>query len=108
MSRWLLTRRNALRLATAAVPAAGLSLTAVSGAGAAGPTQTAVTNPTGIVSMSSSDSSSPAYAVAVLIHDGISYPPRPSTAVTPAGWATYKGPTQPGDWLTNDDWENNT
>ena len=108
MSRWLLTRRNALRLATAAVPAASLSLAAVSGANAATPPRKEANSSAGSASSSTSDAGTASYTAAVLIHDGTSYPPRPSTTVTPAGWATYKGPTQPADWLANDDWENNT
>lgn len=37
----------------------------------------------------------------VLIHNGTSYPARPSV---PAGMVQYKGPTQPASWQTGDTW----
>ena len=41
-------------------------------------------------------------AMVILMHDGTAYPPRPDF---PAGCALYKGPTQPTDWLTGDEWQ---
>ncbi len=108
MASWLLTRRNALRLASTVVPAAGLTFATASASAVSASTPgglAAVTNATGSISNTTSDGG---FSVVVLVHDGTSYPTRPSTAITPAGWATYKGPTQPTDWLPNDDWENNT
>lgn len=43
----------------------------------------------------------------VLIHDG-DYPERPDVETNPAGTVMYLGPSQPTDWLTGDQWVDNS
>lgn len=39
-----------------------------------------------------------------LVHDGTSYPARPSSSTVAAGYAEYVGPTTPTDALDGDTW----
>jgi hypothetical protein len=47
-----------------------------------------------------------AFGLRVLIYSGSAYPARPPGV--PAGLVRYVGPSQPSDWLSGDEWVNNS
>lgn len=53
-------------------------------------------------------STSTAASFRVVTYAAGAYPARPSTTVAPAGYVRYIGPSTPTDWLTGDEWVNNS